>query len=220
VNVFLLNRAAEPVLRRPLFQRPWMNHLAWGAQWTVGIYVIVSALSMSATLHHNMKSLALTNPLYGIWKVDEFTADGQVRPPLLTDDLRWQRMIFTSQDALTIQEMNGLMSRYVLAIDTQNSTLSFKNIKSTNTSSPWWSEWGGGIFHPNSPARSDGYTELSYSRPQPDAVILQGMMKGHHLRMTLKKEERRFVLNTHGFHWINDEYDFYNEYVDQINEAQ
>jgi hypothetical protein len=33
-------------------------------------------------------------PLYGIWDVDEFLIDGQVRPPLLTDTGRWRRVIF------------------------------------------------------------------------------------------------------------------------------
>ena len=36
-------------------------------------------------------------------------------------------------------------------------------------------------------------------------------MNGHRLRVTLKKEQRRFVLKTRGFSWINDEIDFFSE---------
>ena len=32
-------------------------------------------------------------------------------------------------------------------------------------------------------------------------------MKGHRLRVILKKEERHFVLKTRGFHWIIEEKD-------------
>ena len=35
-----------------------------------------------------------TPNLYGIWQVDGFSAEGYRRDPLLTDELRWRRMIF------------------------------------------------------------------------------------------------------------------------------
>src|SRR5262249_20308185 len=31
--------------------------------------------------------------LYGIWDVEQFSVDGQLRPPLLTDNERWHRVI-------------------------------------------------------------------------------------------------------------------------------
>jgi len=118
----------------------------------------------------------------------------------------------------TEQEMNGLLSPYAVTMDTQKSTLSLKSIKTAGTSSPWWSEWGDGQYQPTS-GRPRGDTELNYNRPQPDAMILEGLMNGHRLRVTLKKEERQFTLTTRGFRWINDEYDFFNEHVDEINRA-
>jgi hypothetical protein len=177
----------------------------------------VITLSGSKTYLDEINSIPLTNPLYGIWSVDEFTLDGQVRPPLLTDNLRWQRMIFTSVKALTIQRMDGQLSPYALSIDTRNSTVSLKRIKATGTSTPWWSE-----FYSHTRLTDDattaswqsrGFTKLDYKRPQPDAMILQGVMNGHQLHVTLKKEERQFTLKTSRFQWINDEYDFYNEYA-------
>ena len=35
-----------------------------------------------------------TPNLYGIWQVDGFSAEGYRRDPLLTDELRWRRVIF------------------------------------------------------------------------------------------------------------------------------
>jgi len=221
VNVFALNRGTKPDHSPLLFKRRWLNYSVWGAQWVLGIYFIVITLFGSKMYLDEINNIPLTNPLYGIWSVDEFTLDGQSRPPLLTDDLRWQRMIFTSVKALTIQEMDGRLSPYALSIDTQESTLWLKGIKTARTSSPWWSE-----LYSHTPVTDDsstaasrlrGFTRLDYNRPQPNTMTLEGLTNGHRLRVTLKKEDRQFVLKTLGFRWINDEYDFFNEHADEIN---
>jgi hypothetical protein len=217
VNLFVLNRTAEPEPRPALFRRRWMNYSVWGIQWALGIYLIVITLSGASTGRQQVNSMPLTNPLYGIWSVDEFTADGQVHPPLLTDNLRWQRLIFNSNQTLTIQEMNGRFSSYAAAMDTHKNTLLLKGIKTAVTSSPWWSEWHLGPVTYDAAPRWRADMELSYSRPQADAMILEGLMNGHRLRVTLKKEERQFVLKTLGFRWVNDEYDLFNDFADEIN---
>jgi hypothetical protein len=219
-NLLVLNRPIEPEIRRPLFQRRWPNRVVWVVQWTLGISVAAITLSGSNTYARRIRDVPLNNPLYGIWRVDEFAADGQARPPLLTDDLRWQRVIFTSNKAITIQEMSGLFSRYAAALDPHGDVLWLKSIKTDNASSPWWSEWDWNSppnDASNSFRRLRGATQLTYSRPRPETMILEGLMNEHRLRVTLKKEDRQFPLNTRGFHWINDEYDFFNQHVDQIN---
>jgi hypothetical protein len=144
--------------------------------------------------------------------VDEFLVDGQLHPPLLTDDLRWQRVIFTSVYALTIQQMNGQFSPYAVKIDTQKNTLTVKRIPTAGASSPWWSELYPPPIGSGLALRWRDSTELNYNRPQPDGMILEGLVDGRRLRVTLKKEERQFTLKTLGFRWINDEHDFYNEF--------
>jgi len=59
------------------------------------------ALSGASTTRQQLDRMPLTNPFYGIWSVDEFAADGEVRPPILTDNLRWQRVIFDSNPYLS-----------------------------------------------------------------------------------------------------------------------
>jgi hypothetical protein len=209
VNLLVLNRGNEPERQRPLFRRRWLNYSVWGIQWALGIYYIVVTFSAVSNSAQQLNSLPLTNPLYGIWRVDEFTADGQVLPPLLTENMRWQRVIFTSTEALTIEEMNGLFSLYGVTIDTHKSTLLLKKVEMAETSgSPWWTEWGAHLtYQPY--RRLPGSAELNYNRPRPDAMILEGLMNGHRLRVMLKKEDREFILKTRGFRWINDEFDLY-----------
>jgi hypothetical protein len=205
LNLFVLNRGIEPQPRSPLFRRRWLNYLAWGIQWALGIYFIATtclATSASVKRFHNAP---LGNPLYGFWSVDEFIVDGQVRPPLLTDSLRWQRVLVDSEPGVpgkvtvAVEEMNGQWSPYIATMDTQKSTLLLGSPKPNE-----YSDWiPSSSVHINSLDRnSNAY--LNYSRPQPDALILEGPVNGHRLRVTLRKEERRFVLKTHEFRWIHD----------------
>ena len=49
----------------------------------MGIYFVKTNIKQDIAFYHQARTKP---PLYGIWTVDEFSADGQVHPPLLTDD--------------------------------------------------------------------------------------------------------------------------------------
>jgi hypothetical protein len=207
LNLFVLNRGTHPERRRPIVQRRWLNYSLWGIQWALGIYIIAMMFSGGIKHVRAVDSVPTSNPLYGIWKVDEFTADGQLRAPLLSDDLRWQRVIFDGQPAVpeqaiaTIQDMSGQFWPYVVTADTKNGTLSLR--------SPGKTEPIGFQFSVHRLAKGDGKAELTYNRVSPDAMILEGPMNGHQLRMTLKKEDRQFIVKTRGFHWIIEDTDVF-----------
>jgi hypothetical protein len=218
LNFLLFNRGNEPKREQPLFRRQWMNYVLWGIQWAFGLYVAVGTLSQSATYGRQLKSAPLNNPLYGIWKVEEFTADGQVRPPLLTDDQRWQRVVFSSGVTVSVQEMNGLFSLYIYKRDAQNKTLSLKKLDPAGTTGPWYTEWIDAVGLDTDRARAVGFdgpmrphdsTQLNYTQPQPDAMVLQGLVNGHQVQVKLKKEDRQFIQKTRGIHWICDEPDLF-----------
>jgi hypothetical protein len=164
-------------------------------------------LSHGRTFFHQINSLPLTNPFYGIWRVDEFTADGQARPPLLTDNLRWQRVIFDSLPGLspkmiaTIQEMNGQFSPYVATPDTNNGILSLRSPSNADLNIAAVRL----LIHTN--VGEQGNAQLNYNRLSPDAMTLEGVINGHRLHVMLKKEEREFALKTQRFHWIIEEKD-------------
>jgi hypothetical protein len=145
-------------------------------------------------------------PMYGIWSVDEFLLDGQLRPPLLTDNLRWQRVIFDSEPMMlprvvaTVQNMSGEFSSYVATLDTHNNLLwksptdaDLDELRSLN--------------HMTTPGH--GNAEMSYSRVSPGAMVLDGVMDGHQLRLMLRKEERQFTLNTLRFRWVTQNNEMY-----------
>ncbi len=60
----------------------------------------------------------LANPqVRGIWLVDEFTEDGRVRPPLLTDAERWHRLIYDYSSSMSIQFMDDAEHGYAVKFD-------------------------------------------------------------------------------------------------------
>jgi hypothetical protein len=202
LNLLVFNRVAEPERSQPLSRHQWLNYSAWVLPWALGLYFIVNGIFVGlaeASMRHNV---AVSIPLYGIWKVNEFRADGQVRAPLLTDNLRWQRVIFDSDPRLApkaiaiVQEMDGQFSpAYVAALDKSSGTLSLNSPSDTELMQLRL------LIHQQ--VGAEGNAKLTYTRPSPDTMILEGLMNGHQLRVLLEKDQRQFaLLRTRESHWI------------------
>ena len=102
-NVLLLN---TPVLAGGLIapgQRTWMSKLDPAVKFLVIAYAVVPITLMAGKYRaeHNTRS-----PLYGIYRVDEFTRNGQVLAPLTTDTNRWAEVIFLSPSETRIKLMD------------------------------------------------------------------------------------------------------------------
>jgi hypothetical protein len=207
LDLFVLNRPVEPAPRSRLTRRPWANRLIWGLQWVLGLYVLGSTMASVRPFRRAVERMAVTNPLHGIWRVDEFVLDGEPQSPLLTDSVRWQRVVISSPQTLSIQDMDGRFSPHAVALDTASRTLWIKRIRVDSTSSPWWSEWQSTqVGRPKLDAASPwrDAIALTYDRQEPGAMTWEGVLNGHRLRVALKKEDRTFMLVTRGVHWIKD----------------
>jgi uncharacterized membrane protein YphA (DoxX/SURF4 family) len=181
-DFFVFNHRVEPAVVRPLFRRKRLNQIALALQLLFGIVLLSQDLYHRERDARRMAEIRAETPLYGIWSVEEFTVDGQVRPPLLTDPLRWQRIIVESSDGLTVQPMGGLQEYFGLRIDPPG--------KSFSISKPNDWMW-----------RAD----FGYDNPQPDVLNLKGQMDGHQIAATLRRvDESQFLLLNRGFHWINE----------------
>src|SRR5262249_9784835 len=96
IDLFVLDRGTRPPHRPALFRRRELNYAVWGIQWALGLYALAVSTAQSLSFHRALGKISLITPMYGIWQVETFTLDGQTRPPLLTDDSRWQRVIVSS----------------------------------------------------------------------------------------------------------------------------
>lgn len=120
-----------------------------------------------------------STPLLGVWNVDELTVDGVARPPLTTDLTRWRRLVVAGKQSGSIQLMDDSRTRFMLALDGKQLTLTKRT-------------------EPNFKAVFD-------YRHEANALHLDGTFEGRKLVATLHKaSEREFLLNSRGFHWINE----------------
>ena len=181
-NFFLFHRAMEPVGIGPLFQERWLHRaaLVLRAVFVAGftVFVLVGAWRN----HQLFADRAKTTPLYGLWEVDEFEADGIVRPPLVTDTLRWRRLIFDYPRVLVIQSMDGAHRRYILDLKAAQREIALRK-----RDDPKWR------------------SAISYRRPRPDLLAMEGLFGDRRIRVRLHRvDDLEFLLTSRGFHWINE----------------
>jgi hypothetical protein len=181
-NLFVLNRPVEPAADRPLFASRGLHR---GALVLRTLFVVGFAALIADTTYDGYKTYAnpaRKSPFYGIWNVDELVVDGQARPPLVTDGPRWRRVVFDSPQSVAIQQMSDSRERYSLKLDAAKRTFAL-----TRRDDPAWK------------------STLTYQRPEPGRLLLEGTFDGKKVRAVLNRADiPKFRLVTRGFHWINE----------------
>ena len=179
---FIFNRATEPATAELRFQRNWLNRTLLIGQIATGLFFAGYTLYQS---HQELKSFysdsLLKPPLYGTWGVDEFALDGQTRPPLITDDTRWQKIVFENKSGLTVQGMDSKLIRYAAKMDLEKKAIELT--KRTDAS------WKGTV---------------SYTLPTQDTMVIDGKLNNQKAHVKLHRLDARYLLNSRGFHWINE----------------
>jgi hypothetical protein len=181
-SVFVLNRREEPAELRPLFRRKWLHRLALVVR--TALVVAFTALALYGAHGNRTKygDLAPRGPLYGVWNVEEFEADGKARPPLLTDTTRWRRVVFDYPGVIAVQLMNDSRLRYPLKLDSEKKTLTL-----TKRDDPAW------------------HSDFTYQEPEAGMLTLEGTFEGKKVRARLRRTDpSSFLLLNRGFHWINE----------------
>ena len=181
-RLLVFNRRVEPAEIRPLFRRKWLHRSALALR-TVFLFGW-AGMFLFQTWEGDKEygRRAPKPPLYGIWNVDAFETDGAVRPPLITDETRWRRLILGRPGTASIQLMSDTRQRYYLELNTDK-----KRLNLTKRDDATWK------------------TSLSYTQPGPEQLVVEGTFDGHKLRASLRRvDESKFLLVTRGFHWINE----------------
>ncbi|HJQ31114.1 MAG TPA: hypothetical protein VJ866_02990 [Pyrinomonadaceae bacterium] len=178
-NVFILNRTAEPAVIRPLFERARLNRAALILRMLFLVTVVGLSLYQSYTFR---RTISQRSPLHGVWEVEEFVSDGELRPPLVTDQTRWRRVVFDRPGVLAVFTMTDVRQRFPVELDEEKRTLSLKKRDDPN-----WK------------------TVLTYEQPEPERLTLAGDFDGHPVQARLRRADpSRFLLTSRGFHWINE----------------
>jgi hypothetical protein len=181
-SVFFLDRPVAAPPKRSLFRGQRANRLALVVQILFGLWLVGANLYGSISIYDVYGPGAPKSPLYGIWNVQDFTLDGQSHLPLLTDAVRWRRVVFDSTRYMTIQSMDDTPNYYAPKIDMAGKTITISKFNDKN--------WN---------------ANFSFSRPSANEMVLDGSMDGHKIHADLRLFDRKnFLLVTRGFHWVQD----------------
>lgn len=182
-SFFLFNRQVEPAELRPLFQRAWLNRAALVLRTVFiagfSIYWLYSCYKIDVEYN----GMASKTPFYGIWEVEEYAVNGQVRPPLITDESRWRRLVFEDPSFLGVHTMRQERPQYyALQLDSNR-----KRFVLTSYKDPKWR------------------SVLSYQQPRPDLLTVAGTIDGQKVTARLHRiDESKLPLLSRGFHWISE----------------
>ena len=162
-----------------------MNRVALFAQLAFGVYVLWVAGGQSLKDVRGIRATA-TAEIRGMWTVSEFTEDGIVRPPLLTDSNRWRTVVLDHPSMLTVVSMNGDRARYSMQADGD------KQFKLWNLADP-------------------KSTAVLLLDPQSDQMSLEGHFDGHPIsakmiRVDLSNPDKYPLINQ-GLRWVNPHID-------------
>lgn len=183
INWFLLNRPVVPDLA-PRYGPSARSHFGW----ILGLLVF-TAWALGSEIYGGTQGYyqygpgAPKSPLYGIWDVDSMSINGELRPPLTTDSLRYSHAVFQSLNgSVSFQKMDQSFARFSATIDTAKRTISLKNF-TDSTSKP----------------------VLTYERPSPTKLTFDGDMGGRRVRIAMTQHDlNKFFLISRGFHWVQE----------------
>ncbi len=122
------------------------------------------------------------SPIYGIYEVQEFSLNGQLLPPLMTDAIRWKKIVFQSESETYLEFMNDSWH----FCDTQ-----YNKSKKEITLAP-----------------EDQKTKssITYSQPDSEHLILTGALQTGSILVKLNRiDEMKLPLMKSKFRWINGE---------------
>jgi multidrug transporter EmrE-like cation transporter len=182
-NFLVFNRKVEPIAIRPLFTTKWLDR---GALVLCSVFAFGFTAFLLVQSYEITRSRAAKSPLHGLWNVEEFVVDGQVRPPLITDEARWRRVVFDGPHVMAVL-LGDSRERFHLELDPGAHTLTL-----AKRDVPEWK------------------SAFSYQRLDPHLLALEGTFDGQKIQARLRKaEEPKFRLVSRGSHWIHDYPYFY-----------
>jgi hypothetical protein len=181
-NVFFSNGAVGPSTQPRLFRTRRANRIALAAQVALGLWILVPAILGSWVAWDAYGGGREKSPLYGIWNVVEFSADGEDRPPLLTDEDRLRRVIFDDPAMVTYQHMDDSLVYNGATIDVDRRTIALTKYDDES-----------------------GTATFTFEQPAADRLVLDGELNGRKVRMSLERlDTNTFTLVNRGFHWVQE----------------
>lgn len=186
LNVLVLNRTATARTLTPLFSRRWANAAGVALRTVFVAWVLWGMVQRGLGNYRQLGPDAPKSPVFGIWDVEEVTRNAEVQPPLLTDSLRPRRVVFGELNRAVFRSVSDSVERYGVRLDSTKQEITLVS-----------------RFEPTAPS---GGRVLRYARPDSVHLVLTEVVNGDSVAVRLRRvDERRFLLLTRGFHWIQEQ---------------
>jgi len=185
IRFFVLNKpVASSDEWTPGFQKRWINIFLILFKFALTIAILVNA---NRVIADQVRSFADDRPvsgLHGVYNVQSFVRNKDTLAPLLTDTIRWRRLVFNDHRPYafyaSIRQMNDSAKGFSVRQDTLTRKVAF--YRSSDTATKYY---------------------FDYSFIGKDSLYLKGVWKGDSLSIVLKRFDN-FLLVHRGFHWINE----------------
>ena len=116
--------------------------------------------------------------------MEECTLDGTSLPPLTSDPIRWQRVVFDARDYVYVQRMSGSLIIASIKPGTGRTTLALEHAGKPH---PELKELFG----------TSWTAEFSRDDTTPDVLVLAGKYQNRPATVKLRKAQSRFFLTPH-----------------------
>ena len=191
LNVFVLNKTATARNVQPLLSSTKGQRILQVIQVLFVGYIVVSQIIGGISAQKQYGEKREKPPLHGVYNVEQFVANGDTLSPLLTDPLRWKRMLIDYPNFTSIVRMNDNVTRYTTEIDTMAGQFTFSLQQDT----------------------VNKYV-LDYAHDG-SKITLAGVLFSDTINVTFQQKDlNEFGLLGRGFHWVNEVP--YNRYNDEF----
>jgi hypothetical protein len=181
LDLLLLHRPSAPV-EEPLVGSTSRRRRYWlVGQAAYGAMLVMLAFATVMFQWSRSGAGAPKSPLFGIWNVEQMSVDGELRPPLATDEIRLRRIIMQTPTEVVFQRMDDTFDRFTAEFVNDGTTLKVTSVERKTAST------------------------LTYRRRPVDRLVLDGTLDGRIVHLELKEVDlNTFLLNSRGFHWIQE----------------
>lgn len=177
LNVFLLNKPAEPRAYYSFLPKRWMRITAIVIKVLFIAYILISQVENGIRGQSTYGDKRPKPPLYGIYNSELLVRNNDTIPPLTTDTTRWRQLIIQFEKRATVKLMNDSIQPQNFVVDTLLKTAT--------------------VFKYNDTLNK---TVLNY---KVDSVYLTLSNDSIYYRFK-KYDHRNFRLVNRGFRWVNE----------------
>lgn len=182
LNLLWFRKKAEPYSWPPFFNNPRNNYILLALEVLLVIHIYYDNISSNIERREQYGELRPKSALYGLYDVSTFSINGDTLAPMLTDSVRWQRMIFDYTNRTVAVKMDDQLTWYTTEIDTAEQQVKF-TIGRDSLAKDYF---------------------LSYQKLE-DGLTLEGVLEKDTLQLELKSYDlSQFYLTNRGFHWVNE----------------